>query len=93
MLKRFYVTDYKSIEENYDVKGCVYADSLSETSPYFEENLHIEEINHYEGRWMLTICNNCWGSDDLLTLEEKLIEFARGEGFEIPTDGFGPFTS
>ena len=87
MLKRFYCTDWP--HDRYLTSGVVYGESADQLSPYLEENLNIEEVNHPDGRWSLELGNESWVSDNFEELEKLLLTWARDEGYDVPSDGCG----
>jgi hypothetical protein len=106
MLKRFYRTDFANFDtplaltsstdlvdcsDRYSTAGVVYGESAGQLSPYLEENLNIEEVNHPDGRWSLVLGNESWVSDNFEELEKILLAWARDEKYDVPADGYGPF--
>jgi hypothetical protein len=95
-LARKYVRGMKSACDDKPVNGIIYVADGDEISPYLQENLHIEEVNRAEGRWLLVCDRSNWITDDLADLEAKLMEFAGAEGYDVSgfyRNGFGPLST
>jgi hypothetical protein len=50
---------------------------------YCEDCLYIEDTGERQGRWYTIIGKREFRSDDLATVEARLYEFAREEGYEV----------
>ena len=75
-------------DEPETLNGLVYVnDNEDYQSEWLQENYHIEEANHADGKWYLILERSDYFSDDLELLESKLRDWLKGEGIEL--DYFG----
>jgi hypothetical protein len=93
-LVRKYVTGLMDYDDQPTRAGVIYLEAGADPSKYAYEDLFIEDLSaapSYTGtrKWYLVIGRCEFVSDDLAELEEKLMEWAKGEGYDVP-DQFPP---
>jgi hypothetical protein len=75
-------TRHTFMEDGKPLKAIVYGGLVHLNDAY--GNIIIEDLgeNNKHGRYMLTIANDGWMSDNLEDLEPRLFEWMQAEGFE-----------
>ena len=73
------ITEFRALGRDVpdlNIYGCT--PDADEPSPgrLYPCGTYIERVDHKKGRWLLTIANDSWLSNDLTDLEVRLYDFA-----------------